>query len=71
MAVCEKTFRIYTGEPYANDVIPVEPHVPVAVEDAKPFDCSRDVVRDPRETKGRTYDVTTDARGECEDGSCC
>ena len=48
-----------------------EPHIPVAAEEAKPFDCCRDVVRDPRETKGRTYDVTTDTRGKCEDGSCC
>ena len=69
-AVCEKTFRIYTAEPYAEDVIAIEPHTPVAPEDAKPFDCSRESLRHPRETKGLGYDATTDAGGGCEDGSC-
>ncbi len=71
-AVCEKTFRIYTTEPYAADVIPVPPRTPVAAEDVKPFDCSRDAVRDPRETKGLAYDLTTQAGNACNgNGSCC
>jgi len=48
MAVCEKTFRLYTREPYAADIIAVEPRVPVEAAEAKPFDCSRDAVRNPR-----------------------
>jgi arsenite methyltransferase len=64
-AVCEKTFRLYTREPYARDIIPVEPHVPVPLESAPPFDCSRDAVRHPQETKGHGYQLTTDA------GRCC
>ncbi|MGH7819238.1 MAG: methyltransferase domain-containing protein, partial [Candidatus Binatia bacterium] len=72
MAVCEKTFRLYTREPYARDILAVEPRVPVAPGDAKPFDCSRDAVRHPRETKGLEYRATTDAASECcEPGSCC
>jgi arsenite methyltransferase len=64
-AVCEKTFGLYTREPYARDIIPVEPRVPVSSAAAKPFDCSRDAVRHPRETKGLDYDATTEAAGSC------
>ncbi|GIW41331.1 MAG: methyltransferase [Candidatus Binatia bacterium] len=72
MAVCEKTFRIYTREPYARDILPVEPRVPVSPEEARPFDCSRDAVRHPRETKGAEYRVTTEATSPCcpPGGSC-
>src|SRR5262249_34484639 len=49
MAVCEKTFLIYTSEPYAGAIIPVPPLEPAAVENAPPFDCSRDTIRHPRE----------------------
>lgn len=52
-------------------VIPVQPRTPVA-EDAKPFDCSRDAVRDPRETKGLAHDLTTQSGNACNgNGSCC
>ncbi|MBI5503761.1 MAG: methyltransferase domain-containing protein [Deltaproteobacteria bacterium] len=71
MAVCEKTFRIYTSEPYAAEIIPVPPRTPVEAEDAKPFDCSRDTIRLARETKGLAYDFTTAARSACDDESCC
>jgi len=65
MAVCEKTFRLYTREPYAREIIPIEPRVPVSPDAAKLFDCSRDAVRHPRETKGLDYDATTEAAGSC------
>ncbi|MGO9062886.1 MAG: methyltransferase domain-containing protein [Candidatus Binataceae bacterium] len=65
MAVCEKTFRIYTSEPYAKDIIPIAPLEPIAIEQAKPFDCSRDSIRHPRETKGLEYRTTTDASAAC------
>jgi SAM-dependent methyltransferase len=71
MAVCEKTFRLYTREPYARDLIPVRPLTPVPPEEAKPFDCSRDAVRSPRETKGLEYWATTEAGVCCEPGKCC
>ncbi len=72
MAVCEKTFRLYTREPYAADILAVEPRVPVDPAEVKPFDCSRDAVRHPRETKGLEYRATTEAAGSCcEPGSCC
>lgn len=71
MAVCEKTFRLYTREPYAHDIIPVQPLTPIALEDAKLFDCTRDSVRNPRETKGLEYRATTDAAACCEPERCC
>jgi hypothetical protein len=67
-AVCEKTFRLLTQEPYAGQTIAVPPRTPVADEERAGFDCSRTAPRDPRETKGRAY---TETRGPCADGSCC
>lgn len=63
MAVCEKTFQLYAREPYARDIIPVEPRVAVTPEMAQAFDCSRDAVRQPCETKGMGYRLTTEAQG--------
>jgi ubiquinone/menaquinone biosynthesis C-methylase UbiE len=71
MAVCEKTFRLYTREPYAADLVPVEPLVPVQPDAARPFDCARDAVRDPRETKGDDYRATTTAAPSCGPSGCC
>ncbi len=73
MAVCEKTFGLYTREPYAGDIIPVAPRTPVSPEQAKPFDCSRDAIRHPRETKGADYNATTEAAAPCctPSGKCC
>ncbi len=65
MAVCEKTYRIYTSEPYASSILPVAPLEPVALENARPFDCSRDAVRHPRESKGTEYRATSAASPSC------
>jgi arsenite methyltransferase len=65
MAVCEKTFRLYTSEPYARDIVPILPRVPVVAEAAPPFDCHRDTMRHPRETKGLEYRATTEAAAVC------
>ncbi|MCA9228387.1 MAG: methyltransferase domain-containing protein [Planctomycetales bacterium] len=66
MAVCEKTFGIYTRPPYAQQVIAVEPRQPVDPAFAQPFDCSRDAVRDPQVTKGAAPRLT-----QLPQGSCC
>ena len=50
-AVCRKTMGIYTRPPYADHVLPVPPLTPVAEADAPEFDCRRNAVRDPTETK--------------------
>ena len=74
-AVCEKTFQIYSSEPYRDAFDFIEPRQEIALEDAAPFDCSRTLLRHPRETKGLDYDATTKAQPCCEPGgsggSCC
>ena len=65
VAVCDKTFRLLASAPYEGMFEPVEPRVPVPAEGAGAFDCTRDVLRDPAETKGAAYRATTDA------GACC
>ncbi len=73
MAVCDKTFHIYTAGPYQKDIDPIEPYEDVPLSEAAPFDCRRDAGRHPRETKGLEYNLTqtTDAPycGPGED--CC
>ncbi len=74
MAVCDKTFRIYTREPYGADIVAVPPLEEVAAERIEPFDCSRDAIRHVRETKGQDYVVTrvrTDATCCGPDDTCC
>ena len=65
IAVCEKTFRIYTNVPYADQIIQVAPLRSIPVEGAPGFDCSRDTIRHPRETKGLDYRATTNGATSC------
>jgi len=51
-AVCRKTLGLYESAPYASDVIGVRPLTEVADGEAPLFDCSRDSLRAPSETKG-------------------
>ena len=76
-AVCEKTFRILSQEPYREHFELVPPQVPVPLEEAPPFPCTGGVrLRDPRETKGADHRATTEAGpSACSpkngNGSCC
>ncbi len=72
MAVCDKTFQIYSKEPYQQDIIAVEPIENILLDAAKEFDCRRTAKRHPRETKGLEYNLT-DLSGEMcgEGGDCC
>lgn len=72
MAVCDKTFQLYNREPYAHDIIGVEPLESIPLEEAAAFDCQRTALRHPRETKGLDYDVTDLSNGACcEPGGSC
>lgn len=72
MAVCDKTFKLYSQAPYAGQFILVPPREEVAREDAGLFDCSRDHRRHPRETKGMEYNVTQMSASVCgPDSNCC
>jgi arsenite methyltransferase len=71
MAVCDKTFKLYSQPPYAGQFILVPPREPVALEDAGAFDCARDHKRHPRETKGVEFKVTQLSGSVCGPGSNC
>ena len=71
-AVCDKTFQIYRREPYRQYFEFIEPRIPIALEDAEPFDCTLTGLRHPRETKGMDYDATTEGDACCTpEAGCC
>jgi ubiquinone/menaquinone biosynthesis C-methylase UbiE len=71
VAVCDKTFKIYSQPPYQDQFVLVSPHQDVPLEKAGAFDCSRDHKRHPRETKGTDYKVTEMSGSVCAPGSSC
>lgn len=75
MAVCEKTFDIYTHGPYAEQFIGIEPATAVPIESAEQFDCRKNAIRDPRETKhasdSKSDPLTILPGGDCCGPSCC
>ncbi len=74
VAVCEKTFGIYSREPYRSHFDFVEPLQKPSLEEAQPFPCSGGMlIRHPRETKGLEYRLTTEAmKATCgSNGDCC
>jgi arsenite methyltransferase len=72
IAVCDKTFKLYSQLPYEGQFILVPPREEVALTNAGVFDCARDHKRDPRETKGMEYRVTQLSRNVCgPDSNCC
>ncbi len=72
MAVCDKTFQIYTQAPYADKITPVLPTNEVALENAQPFNCHGVPIRSPQETKQGTGLLTLLPDGDCcgTDGCC-
>jgi arsenite methyltransferase len=72
-AVCDKTFNLLQQDPYVEQFLPIEPRIEVPLESAKPIDCLRSRVREPRETKGSQYDLTLLSEGDCcgPDSDCC
>jgi len=61
-AVCEKTFSMFTKQPYKETVIAIPPHKSVKMKIA--FNCSTPTIRDPKETKQGKKKTTTQQ-------SCC
>ncbi|APZ92653.1 methyltransferase domain-containing protein [Fuerstiella marisgermanici] len=51
MAVCDKTFKLYTSAPYADQMTPIVPVDDIPIEQAANFDCRRSERRDPKFTK--------------------
>lgn len=74
VAVCEKTFNIYSREPYRSHFEFVEPVIKPSPEEVRPFPCGKGaLLRHPRETKGEDYRVTTEAHASVcgPEGGCC
>ena len=72
MAVCGKTFDIYSREPYASQITPLSPNESVPLDDALEYDCRKNDIRHPRETKGQDYDATQLPEDDCcGDSGCC
>lgn len=67
MAVCDKTYKLLTDAsgPYAHDVIGIEPAVPIVLEDAAPFACHKNGVRNPKLTKSAPNATHS------KDAACC
>lgn len=65
IAVCEKSFEIYSQAPYKEQFILVPPFDEVLQAEATEFDGSREQRRHPRETKGQGYKVTSAASESC------
>ena len=71
-AVCRKTFRILTREPYDASITPIEPLREVAEVDARPFGCDGTRRRDPSETKAGVVRTDVAPGTTCGPGeSCC
>ena len=75
MAVCDRTFKLLSEEPYADMFHTIEPITNIPVDQAREFDCSGDRIRHARESKGLEYNLTTQSidSGCCggDDSSCC
>jgi len=76
-AVCDKTYNIYSKEPYAGSFELIEPMTNIPLDQATDFNCKENARRSAQESKGQDYNATTQASNCCEpssddDGtSCC
>jgi hypothetical protein len=71
VAVCDKTYHLYSKPPYQDQFILIPPREEIPVEKAGVFDCSRSALRHPRETKGTEYRATQLSSSVCGPGSGC
>ena len=75
VAVCDRTFRLINRRPFAKHFYSVEPIHEIPLDQAERFDCEQSRLRDPRETKGRQYNLTIQNSSDCcggsDSGSCC
>lgn len=72
MAVCDKTFHIYSSEPYASQITPLPPVSEVPRDDAPQYNCHMEAIRTPQESKSGPP-VLDILPGEncCDDSGCC
>jgi ubiquinone/menaquinone biosynthesis C-methylase UbiE len=70
-AVCDKTFQLFSKEPYQSSFELIESRTPISLEDADLFNSGRPELRHPRETKGQDYHPTTESSQCCDSGNGC
>ncbi len=71
-AVCSKTYRLLTGEPYAGQVIGLPPYREIPDAEQAPFGCDAHALRHPQETKNGVLPAGyRTAGGGCAPGSGC
>ena len=70
-AVCDKTFSMLSEQSFDGCFYLVNPHNEVPLESAEEFDCSRDQLRHPRETKESDYNLTQLGSSDCCGGTDC
>lgn len=73
MAVCDKTYHLYSQAPYAEDITPIAPAQDIPLAQADQFDCRKNAVRDARETKAAPPDglLLLPLSEECGPTGCC
>ena len=71
IAVCDKTYHLYSTPPYQDQFILIPPRQDIPLEQAGMFDCARSERRHPRETKGMDYAVTQTLSSVCGPGTAC
>ncbi|MDG2469009.1 MAG: methyltransferase domain-containing protein [Pirellulaceae bacterium] len=71
IAVCKKNFEMYTSAPFADQFVPVPPHVARTDEEATPFDCKQGELRDPAETKAGTKPEAKEKSSGLPISGCC
>lgn len=69
-AVCDKTYELFRKAPYRDFFQFINPRAEVPPAEAQPFDCSRPILRHPKETKGADYRASTGQTQCCDSGSC-
>jgi len=71
-AVCDKTYRILTSAPYADQTLAVPPYVEIPLEDATPFSCTGESgVRPASQTKEGGAAASIDEESESCGTDCC
>lgn len=71
VAVCDKTYRLYSKPPYQDQFLLIPPREEISPEKAGVFDCAHTERRDPRETKGMDYKATETSPNLCGPGTAC
>lgn len=72
MAVCDKTYNIYSKGPYREEVIAIQPNQLIPLDKAEEFVCRGVPIRDAKETKEKSGPLELELSDDCcnSDGCC-